>query len=253
MSSKAPSDSSQAEQLQLAKSGQTGQLQDKILGPPYDYAAKINDPAAIGMRSSNTMSALADDVSGLLAYVKILVEGGGKASKVPGPLGNKFFVQTTMQCRDVASGQNKPRSIYINNVPDGSLPFGSGTGFKDFRGILPGMINNISQINPFQILNAFVSEGVPECQEIELDTIESDSPTAEPVPKKAFVTTADIMAMSPCWFSDGKQPLTGETCKSGFTTLRLPEDPLIKVYIASLGALGLYLLYRLVFDKRRRR
>jgi hypothetical protein len=240
---------SQEEQLALAKSGQTGSLQDKILGPPYDYSAKINDPAAIGMRSSNTMGALADNIGGLLSYVQLLVAGGGRASKVPGPLGNKFFVETTMQCRDVDSGQNKQRSIYINNVPDGSLPFASGTGFKDFRGILPGMINNITQINPFQILNAFVAEGVPECQEIELDTIESDSPTAEPVPKKAFVTTADIMAMSPCWFSDGKQPLTGETCKSGFTTLRLPQDPLVKVYVATLGVLGGYMLYRLVTKK----
>ena len=242
------------------------QMNEMILGEEYDYAKQIRTPGELGITSKGTLGALADDLAGLIGYVKLLVEGGGKASKINRPLGNKYFLETAATCKDKASGKNVTRSIYVNNVPDGTIPFISsgldGATIKDFRGIVPGIMSNVAAINPFQILQAFTAGSAPECQAIELETINAQNQVGK---KTAFVTTTDILNMSPCWFPDRINPITKQTCKQGFTGMsqthneaiaklpetvtlpvgEIPRNLFVQLYYNTLGVLGLYILYRM--------
>jgi hypothetical protein len=71
-----------------------------------------------------------------------------------------------------------------------------------------------------------------------------------------FVTLIDIKNMDPCSFKDKKNPLTGVGCKETFsnmeecyTCFKIPDDPLAKIYIGSLGVLGIYIIYNLMSKK----
>ena len=197
-------------------------LEQSLLGPDYKYYDFINTPSEMGMSSDGSISAIEHNIAGLIAYVSLLSSGSGEASKTGGPLGNKFFLKTGAKCKDTASGETVARSLYINNVPDGSIPFISqGLGnvnFTEFRGLIPGTLSNLSQINPMQIFSAFMSGTTPDCKNLTMETIDVNGIVGQNVDPE-YVTTNDIKAMNACWFGDKKNPVTGTTCKEAFTTL----------------------------------
>jgi hypothetical protein len=251
-------------------------LEESLLGPNYKYYDFINTPADMGMSSDGSISTITKDIAGIIGYVTLLSSGGGRASKVNGPLGNKFFLETGAKCTDKKSGELATRSIYVNNQPDGSIPFiSSGIGdvnFSSFKGLIPGTLSNLSQINPMQMFQAFMSGTNPECQAITMETIDVKNNKSTDT---AFVTTNDIKAMSSCWFSDKKNPVSNKTCKETFTTMgwsgvgrgfesgidrgltgvdsrdygTMPNDVFVKLYYSSLGLLLLYIFMRL-FQKK---
>jgi len=265
-----------------SKEGGAETLQTTILGPDYDYSSKIKAPDQMGMSGEGTFGALANDISGLMGYVDLLVSGkcklGTCASNPPRPLGSKFFVETPVQCTDKATEKSVKRSIYVNNVPDGSIPFisdGAGLRFDSFTGLLPGVMSNISQINPMKILTAFTSGPSSTCQAITMPTIDSNDKEGVAT---AYVTNKDISPMNPLWFSvpgnakpsreqlkelnDDKESFTGIKSKSSLiqpTTLngakvdysKLPDNLLIQFYISSLGLLGLYMFLKIIFKTRK--
>ena len=150
-------------------------LEEEVLGPDYNYVNYINSPDDLGMSEHGNIGALTDDVEGLIEYVKVLVSGSSKASKTGNPLGDKFFLETGAKCRDIATGKQVTRSLYINNIPDGSVPFltsGMGITFTDFRGLVPGVIENIGNLNPMLIFQAFMSGSDPSCQAITMPTMD---------------------------------------------------------------------------------
>lgn len=266
-------------------------LEESLIGPDYKYYEFINTPSEMGMSSDGSISAIEHDIAGLIAYVSLLSSGTGEASKTGGPLGNKFFLKTGATCKDIASGETVKRSLYINNVPDGSIPFISqGLGnvnFTEFKGLIPGTLSNLSQINPMQIFGAFMSGTNPDCRAIQMETIDVNGVVSSATQN---VTTNDIKAMNACWFGDKKNPVTGTTCKEAFTTLsdsqefnqylnkynekylntktgkkykktdtfddtaydfsQMPKDPMVKVYYTSLSIVLLYIFYR-VFQERK--
>lgn len=256
-------------------------LEESLLGPSYKYYDYINTPADMGMSSDGSISTITKDIAGIIGYVTLLSSGGGRASKVNGPLGNKFFLETGAKCTDKATGELATRSIYVNNQPDGSIPFiSSGIGdvnFSSFKGLVPGTLSNLSQINPMQMFQAFMSGTNPECQAITMETIDVNNNKSQ---KTAFVTTNDIAAMSSCWFKNKKNPVNNKTCKETFTTIgdsdeykkyadeykrehidkkkerkslidhgAMPNSVAIKLYYSSLGLLLLYIFMRL-FQKK---
>jgi len=195
-------------------------LEQELLGPDYKYYDFINTPAEMGMSSDGSISAITNDIAGLIAYVSLLSSGEGEASKTGGPLGNKFFLPTGAKCKDVASGELVTRSLYVNNVPDGSIPFISqGLGdvnFTEFRGLIPGTLSNLGQINPMQMFGAFMSGPNPECQSLTMETIDVTGLKGQDT---QHVTNTDIGTMSACWFPTGKNPVSGNTCRETFTTM----------------------------------
>jgi hypothetical protein len=67
-----------------------------------------------------------------------------------------------------------------------------------------------------------------------------------------YVALTDISNMNACIFSNGKNPVTGKNCVETFQNneINMPDDPLAQMYFASLGILGLFILYRLMEKSR---
>ncbi len=229
---------------------------EKYLGPDYPYYKYIRTPSEIGMSSKGSLSVLGKDIDGLIAYVELLVSGGGKASATGKPLGNKFFLKTGGKCTDNTSQQEVDRFIYINNVPQGNIPFissGAGVNFSEFKGLIPGTISNLNAFNPMLMFQSFLAGSKPDCQELTMETIDIYNNRST---ESHFVTLIDIKNMDPCSFKDKKNPLTGVGCKETFsnmeecyTCFKIPDDPLAKIYIGSLGVLGIYIIYNLMSKK----
>ena len=238
--------------------GNAKQVEEDLLGPDYKYWKQINRPSQIGMSSRGSLGAIGDDVEGLIAYVELLVSGGGKASRTGKPLGNKFFLETGATCKDKATGNDVDRYIYINNVPDGSIPFLSsamGVNFAEFKGLIPGTMSNLGDMNPFAIFQAFMMGSKPDCQELTMETIDVNNNISK---ESQHVAVADIKNMNSCWFLDKKNPVTGQGCIEEMANIHdtqnildMPDDILIKIYYGALGMVGLYILYRLIYNRRK--
>jgi len=224
-------------------------LEERLLGPTYPYWKNIKDPGEMGMSSDG--SAIGKDISGLIAYAKIMATGSSEASKTGGPLGNKFFLKTAGKCKDISTGNPVDRYIYINNIPNGSIPFissGLGTNFSDAKGLIPGTMGNLSALNPFTILGSFMEGSTPDCQEITMETVDVNNAKGQ---ETQFVTTVDISNMNSCnWNVGGKNPVTGQICRETFKNLspeqlspQLPENMFTQLYFVIIGILCIYILY----------
>lgn len=231
--------------------------EEKYIGPDYPYYKYIKTPSQIGMSGAGSLSQLGKDIDGLVNYVELLVSGGGKASAIGKPLGNKFFLKTGGKCTNKLSGEEEDRYIYINNVPQGNIPFissGVGVNFSQFKGLIPGTISNLNAFNPMEMFQAFLSGSKPDCQELTMETIDIYNNRST---ESHFVTLVDIKNMDPCSFTDKKNPLTGDKCKETFSNLYgngtaldydyvKEEDPIVQLYFASIGLLGVYILYKIL-------
>lgn len=229
-------------------------VEAKLLGPTYPYYKNIKTPSEIGMSDKGTIQQMTKDVDGLIQYVELLVSGKSKASATGKPLGNKFFLQTGAKCSpcantDASNCQLEDRYIYVNNVPEGNIPFissGMGVNFSDFKGLIPGAMGNLNTLNPFGIMRAFLSGSTPPCQSITMQTITSDNVTSS---ESHYVTLADITSMDPCSFPNGINPVTKQKCRETFQNLTpatLPPDVLSQFYLISAGILGVYVLAKLM-------
>jgi hypothetical protein len=193
-------------------------------------------------------------------YVEVLVGGGGGASKVNGPMGNKFFLKTGAKCKDVQSGKKVDRFMYVNNVPDGTIPFISqglgGMTFPSFKGLVPGALGDLNVLNPFAIFQSFMMGNYPDCQPLTMQTIDANNNSSQ---QTQYVATVDIRNMNPCWFSNNRNPITGAACQQAFQNMiketgtidaELPDGIVPRLFLASVGGLSLYLLYKLMHRKR---
>jgi hypothetical protein len=241
-------------------------VEEKLLGPTYPYYKNIRTPSDIGMSDAGTLPQMSRNINGLIQYVELLVSGNSQASATGGPLGNKFFLQTGAKCAaiDKCTDPNQPstcqqtdRYIYVNNVPEGNIPFisnGLGVNFSEFKGLIPGAMGNLNVLNPFAILRAFASGSTPPCQEITMQTIDVNNNSSS---ETHYVTLADIQNTDPCSFPGGLNPVTQARCKESFQT-RVAQDaaPVMsndimdQVYFASLAGVGLYILYRFMEKSR---
>jgi hypothetical protein len=153
-------------------------LSKEFLGQNYSYQEHINSPDELGMSSEGSITAISNDIGGLISYVELLVAGGGKASKTGGPLGDRFFLKTGGQCTDIVSNNKVDRYIYVDNVPDGSLPFiSSGLGgqkFDSLKGLVPGILSNVAHIEPTKIFGAFMMGANPLCMEVNRNVIDEN-------------------------------------------------------------------------------
>ena len=174
----------------------------------YPYAKYIKPPEKIG--SSPKAKSLGKNVAALGSYVQVLVSGKTKAQDVS-PLGNKYFMNTGGTCKDV-SGVTQTRYVFINNIPDGTMPFissGMGVQLTSFEGLVPGLLGNLTYLNPFKIFSAFNKETT--CQKIKMPIRDINNTTGE---EEQYVCDSDISEYNACWFSDGHNPVSKEKCPS---------------------------------------
>jgi len=213
--------------IQQAKDN-VNQLSENIIGPPYDYKSKIKTTRELGMSDKGDLPTLENDVRGIVGYMKVLIEGGGRASKVNGPLGNKFFMKTAMLCKDTATKKEVPRYIYINNVPNPPLP-----------GLIKGTTTGLEAINPFRIMGAFSDATTPDCKKVTLEVIDSNNRKSR---ETNYMTLNDIKYMR-----EGFETVDDTDENEDIDdNVALPDDMFIQAYYVTLAAFGVYIVYRLM-------
>lgn len=113
------------------------------------------------------------------------------------------------------SGEKKKvsRWIYVNNIPDGSIPFISnsadGQTMDDLRGLIPGALGNLGALNPVQLFNGFTAGTYPDCAEVTLQTVNNNNVKEN---KRRHIALVEMVEMNPCHFPDGRNPASGKTC-----------------------------------------
>jgi len=251
-------------------------LEEKVLGPTYNYGAHIKAPDEMGMSNDGDFEALGDDIYGLLGYVDLLVGGHCKLGKCASknkdgstfeePLGNQFFLDTAVKCKDMETGLPVTRSIYVNNIPDGTIPLisalGGGVTFDEFKGIMPGIMSNIAHIHPMQILTAFTAGPNAPCQKVTMPTVDAVGKPGKGSDSR-YITNSDISSMPAKWFPSSapksnynltvkKESFCNKTDLEGspIDYSKMPNDALIKMYYSMLGLFGLYILLRLMIKNK---
>lgn len=239
-------------------------VEEELLGPSYSYAKKIKTPSDIGISSDGSIGTLIDDVGGLIAYTELLVTGncsGGKcASTTGGKLGDSFFLKTGAKCK-ANDGSEKTRYIYINNIPTGDIPFLSsalGHDFTTFEGLLPSILQDLGDMNPFDIFKGFLMGSMPACQQVTLNT----TPTPQNNNKTSqteYVVTSDIKGINPCLFTNKRNTVTGDRCNEGFENnmsdlksylekfnKNPKSDPFFHIYLLGVSFILIYIIYCLL-------
>lgn len=238
-------------------------VEERLLGPSYSYSNNIKDPKSLGMSDQGSLKQMGKNVDGLLEYVNLLVSGKSDASKTGKPLGNKFFLQTGAKCKatdQCTDGEclEETRHIYVDNVPDGTIPFisdAAGVKFDEFRGLIPGAMGNLTVLNPFNIMRAFMAGSMPDCQPVTLEVINTKNVKTN---ETHYVTVTDIRNISPCAFDDKINPVTNAKCKEKFGGMDGGDedsafDSVDYAYMAASIGVGLFLFYHIFMQNNRKR
>lgn len=143
---------------------------EDYFGKNYNYSKHIKGPADVGVTDKTDLGALWDNVGGLSYYMDTMTFGRNEISSIFGhkgmkPLGSNYFVKsgTCNKTKSVPKCKGKQRYIYIQNVPTGKIPCLGQAGIKlpstGFRGLVPGLLEDIAQINPIEIFNSIMGNG----------------------------------------------------------------------------------------------
>jgi hypothetical protein len=165
----------------------------------YNYSKYIKTPKEMGIKVGDSLDNVSDGVGAIFSYVKLLVEGTSNASKTGKPLGNKYFLETSENCINQYTNEKVKRSLYFDNVPTGTLGILQDTGneFSEFKGLVPGAIENVMAIGKIDFFSAFTDVGIPKCLPVKLKTINVNNKQGIDT---HYITISDIEAISPCNF-----------------------------------------------------
>jgi hypothetical protein len=259
----------------------------------YNYSKFIKTPKQMNVEVGDSLSNVSNGVAAIFSYVKLLVEGRSKASTTGKPLGNKYFLGTSEKCINENTKKKEKRSLYFDNVPTGNLGILKDTGqeFSEFRGLVPGAIEDVMAIGKIDFFSVFTETGIPKCLPVKLKTIDINNREGNDT---QFVTVSDIKEISPCNFIkesndlNPKNPVTGVVCtRQGFTLqsdttnqdknnaelyknyynlddddddadgknmkLMMPDDVFLKVLFYSLGGLSVYVALKLLANMYKKR
>ena len=113
------------------------------------------------------------------------------------------------------------RWIYVNNIPDGSIPFiasgADGNTFNDLRGLIPGAMGNLGALNPVPLFTAFTAGTYPDCAKITLQTVDNNNNRNS---EDRHLALVDVLELNPCLFPNKVNPASGARCRGeGFDKL----------------------------------
>jgi len=250
----------------------------------YEYSKYIYTPNEMGIEVGSSLSNVENGVAGIFNYVKLLVEGKSVASKTGKPLGNKYFLETQEDCIVESTNEKVKRSLYFDNIPSGTVGIIKDTGnsFSEFRGLIPGVVENVMSIGKIDFFSAFTQTGIPNCLPVKLKTIDINNNEST---DKQYVTISDIEGISPCNFFTRVNPVTEDVCtRDSFTVseedeknaelyknyykldddddnnmhdknmkLMMPDDLFLRVLFYSLGALSFYIALKLMANMYKKR
>jgi hypothetical protein len=173
----------------------------------FQHVNWIKTPEELGMSSRGDIGTLTNDIAGLINYIQILVEGGGRAQKTSQPLGNRYFFKTGAKCKDVITNTEKDRYLYIDNVAAG-----------EEHGMIPALIHSVGKINPTKLLEIFKSDPDVVCAAVTLDTLDENLNRSR---ETQFVNKTDIKGINPCVWVNKRNPVSGVR---GGTCSNMPKN-----------------------------
>lgn len=170
------------------------------LDEPYPYYKHIKNPRQLNMSDKGTLNQAAKNVTGLIDYVEVLTTGKSRASGNK-YLGDKKFINTGVTCNSIngltelddENGNTPTRSIYMDNVPNENA-LGSFVDVRDLglegapKGLVPGVLYNILEINPFNIVKAMGSSN-DTCVKVKLKTVNNEN---VPSSQEGYIKVDDI-------------------------------------------------------------
>jgi len=219
-------------------------LGSDFLGPDYKYGDYIKTTSEMGMSGAPTFGALGNDIAGLISYSDLLISGGGKA-RVGGPLGNRFFTKTGTKCQPAkkVKGRWVPdstkkkvnRYLWLDNTTKGKNPFGRGT--TPFKGLVPGMLENMGALNPMSLMAGFVEGSTPPCVQIKKRTgpwnksggMKTETHWVSVRDLEGFETMSQFLNQKP---------------SNPIKTINLKNKTFASIYNAGFGVLLIYLLFQ---------
>lgn len=232
------------------------QMGEDFTGPDYRYQDFIKTPKEQGMSGAGNFDALANNIGGIINYSNILTKGTGPAKIGRQPLGNKFFLKTAGKCAPAKNtgvrcdaktpcpdksptcyknqcweifkkGLEAKRYLHIDNTTKGKLPFIRGE--SSFKGIVPGMLENIMEMNPVEVLTAFGQEATPLCKKV--------SSISTKVKK--------VRGRNKYWYRDESQYVALKDLPENFANRfqNLEDKPILHLYNTGVGLLMIYILY----------
>ena len=252
--------------------------------PKYNYGAFINSPQEMGMKedvSGFGLDTIAYNFGGVISYIDLLISGTGEASKAVGlkdnnlqgqPLGNAYFYPSGLNCKDPSNlTQDVPAMMYMNNVPLGNIPFLSsftGAGdIKEFRGLIPGMMEDLNGFNPMEFMYAMAVSPSDPCIKVSLPitNISGGGNIYTPGEPKTEYKTENMFPLfvkliDPCLFDKNASeiranPVSGKTCPEGFTNIgEIPNDHssmLLDIYFMTIAVLFLFILMKMCKGTKR--
>jgi hypothetical protein len=180
-------------------------------------------------------------------------------------------------------------NVPLGNVP--FISSGMGSNFKQMRGLLPGTMSNLNSLNPFEIIQGFSAGGTPPCQKVTLQTINTDNKTSKethymttldlqsmdpcnfmdgknPITKKKckqafgnmnnyysneYYNDDEYYSDNEEYYDSDSDSDDSQSKKEGTddSFLSLPKDPIVQIYLACLGILGVYILYRIMMKSKK--
>jgi hypothetical protein len=180
-------------------------------------------------------------------------------------------------------------NVPLGNVP--FISSGMGSNFKQMRGLLPGTMSNLNSLNPFEIIQGFSAGGTPPCQKVTLQTINTDNKTSKethymttldlqsmdpcnfmdgknPITKKKckqafgnmnnyysneYYNDDEYYSDDEEYYDSDSDSDDSQSKKEGTddSFLSLPKDPIVQIYLACLGILGVYILYRIMMKSKK--
>ena len=223
----------------------------------FSYSNIIKTPAE--MKSGTKSNQLGANITALKSYSSLLVTSDSAANSLRGhALGNQTWVPTNSTCVDSKTGVSKKRYIYIDNQPSTNTPpdkNATTTNFE-FNGLLPGMIDDIFNINPMKLITAFSEDGTPKCQYVALSTTDKMTKNTKGDETEQYVSNYisedDLKNVSGCSFKSGMNPFSGKKCpfnpaKEPFKNIaNLPKDKIVQLYFTTLSFVVLYILYSFI-------
>lgn len=174
-----------------------------FFGPNYDYIKHIRSPSELQVKVSGNMWEFGNDIAAIGDYIAVLIAGPSAANIYPErPLGMSYMQPTNAKCTDInadVSGTMVQRSIFVNNIPLGNIPLLSaaadGQDFTMFRGLIPGVAQNLEILNPASFTRGLLSGGAPPCMNVTLPTIDASGIVKT---NTGYVTIEDLSDMDPC-------------------------------------------------------
>ena len=223
----------------------------------FSYSNIIKTPTE--MKSGTKSNQLGANIAALKAYSSLLVTSDSAANSLRGhALGNQTWLPTNATCIDSKTGLSKKRYIYIDNQPSTNTPpdqNATTTNFE-FNGLIPGMIDDILNINPMRLFSAFSEDGMPKCQYVALSTTDKMVKNTKGEETEQYVsnyiTEDDLKNVSGCSFQSGVNPSSGNKCpfnpaKETFKNISpLPKDKIVRLYFTTLAFVVLYILYNFI-------